>query len=573
MTLTRKIERSHGIKLFCSLLLNAVFLAAALVFIAPAFEANDDLTLAAFADGQMSVKCTYIPYINYVLALILNGLYRILGENAAWHTVGQYALLFAGFTAVSYALFERLRAWQAAVISIIMLLFFGVDCYMIISYTKTAGVCAVGGMALIFLGAESMPQGKKLAPAVVGIILCLFGFMLRKMEFLPCMAIMAVLGLRWMYKLLFNEKSLSAKEKFSSLCRYAAPFILMLALCGGLAVIDKAAWSKEPWRGFAEFDAVRVAYSDYGRPEYEKMPEVYDSMGLTESAVELLYGGNYFDPDIFTKECMQAISDARDSVFPRPSVGECLGKLLDICFTNFFVQLHIYAFIMLFVLWLAAGEHDLCGMLTCAGVCGLFALFYMYLIYCGRYLIDRVDVGLFLAMYAALAWTLDKERLQKEKLLSVLVLCSALYFANWKERGRYRSDDVPDYSAGRAAVDTLINDSEHIYLAKLDTVNDMLYPPFTPAPAGYWDRIVLLGGWDCNHPAIMANLAKYGVRNPYRDLIDNEHAYIIEDDIDLTMQYIHDYYCPEAKAEPVEPLSSDTGLAIYRILSGRGDTA
>ena len=112
----------------------------------------------------------------------------------------------------------------------------------------------------------------------------------------------------------------------------------------------------------------------------------------------------------------------------------------------------------------------------------------------------------------------------------------------------------------------LLSDTEHIYLAKLDTVNDTLYPPFTPAPAGYWDRIVLLGGWDCNHPAIMDILSRYGISNPYRDLVGNEHAYIIEDNIDLTLAHIHEFYDADASAELVQPLSSLTGLQIYRIL-------
>ncbi len=87
MTLNEKWNNSTGLKIICSLLLNALFLAAALLIMPPVFEANDDLTLAAFADGQMAVKCTYIPYINYVLALLLNGIYRLLGESIAWHTV------------------------------------------------------------------------------------------------------------------------------------------------------------------------------------------------------------------------------------------------------------------------------------------------------------------------------------------------------------------------------------------------------------------------------------------------------------------------------------------------------
>ena len=125
-----------------------------------------------------------------------------------------------------------------------------------------------------------------------------------------------------------------------------------------------------------------------------------------------------------------------------------------------------------------------------------------------------------------------------------------------------------DFSAERAAVETLLQDTEHVYLAKLDTVSDRIYSPFEPAGKGYWDRIVLLGGFDCNHPAIMNNLALYGVANPYRDAVGNDRVYFIEDDIDLTLSHIHERYDPGATAERMDALSEETGLEIYRILAG-----
>ena len=133
-------------------------------------------------------------------------------------------------------------------------------------------------------------------------------------------------------------------------------------------------------------------------------------------------------------------------------------------------------------------------------------------------------------------------------------------------RDWYRSAPAEDKSEIRAAYERLLEDREHVYLAKLDAVTDGLWSPFEPYGKGYWDRIVLLGGFDCLHPAIMENLAQYGVENPYRDCVGNERVYIIEDDVDLTLRFIREHYDPRAKAEPVEPLSSETGLGIYRIL-------
>ena len=89
---------------------------------------------------------------------------------------------------------------------------------------------------------------------------------------------------------------------------------------------------------------------------------------------------------------------------------------------------------------------------------------------------------------------------------------------------------------------------------------------FGPYAKGYCDRIVLLGGFDCLHPTIMENLARYGVENPFRDCVGNDRVYLIEDDIELTLRYLREHYDPHAKAALVEPLTTETAMRIYRIL-------
>lgn len=565
--ITDKWNESRLLRLFCALLLNAAVLGFIVLIVNVGYESNDDLTLAAFVDGQMAAPNAHIPYINYVFTLLLKFVYDVFGRGVAWFAVGQYKFLLLSFTAISFVLFERLRFWQGAVISIIMLLFFGVDVYTIISYTKTAAVCTVGGMLLMLQAMEHM-QGKwRVGCAGFGVLLCAVGFMLRPMEFLPCFGIMAVLCLRWFYGLLFIEKG-KAKEKLGALLRYALPFVLLIALCAGLYAVDEMAWSREPWNYYHDYDAQRVAYSDYGRPEYDEMPGAYQTLGLSETSVRLLYEGNYFDTELFTGELMDEISATRDENFPAHGLGECLGIFLDKCLMGFFRNLHVYGFMLVLALWLAAGEHKLRDWLSVAGICGLFTLMYFYLIYRGRYLIDRVDVGLFLALAVCLAYMLKPEKLQREKTLAAFLLLAAIGTSYYLNRDAYRSQGEYINREHRAAVETLLADSEHIYFAKLDTVSDRIYTsPFEPSLPGYWDKIVLLGGFDPNHPVIMANMAKYGVENPYRDIVNNNRVYIIEDNIDLTLSHIHEFYDADAYAELVEPMSSDTGLMIYRILS------
>ena len=543
------------IRLLRTLVFQLLFLALTVIVVRVGFESNDDPTLAAFVDGQMAQSTAYIPYINIVLGALLKLVYTVLGRNTAWHTLCQYALMCAGFTALGYVLCGRLGALRGTAVSAVLLLFFGVDAYSVISYTKTAAVCTVGGMALL-LDAVEGTQRRPFA-LVFGMVLALFGFMLRAMEFLPCFALMAVLCLRPL------RDALRAKAGPRRVVRTVLPFALMLVLAAGLYAVNERAWSREPWRGYHEFDRVRVAYSDYGRPAYSEMPEVYDALGLSETDVQLLYDGDYFDPEVFSAETMQAVSDARDETFPRPSAGECLGLLLDRAIPGFFGNLHVYGFLLILALWLAAGER---GRFRALCVSGVFVLAYLYLIWRGRYLVSRVDLGLFLAASAALALMLDGERLRRERTLTVLTLALALCVSHYLTRDSYRTRETEDLSGARASVETLLRDEKHVYLAKLDAVPDGLWSPFEPYAGGYWDRIVLLGGFDCLHPAIMQNLSLYGVENPYRDCVGNAKVYLIDENIELTLAHIREHYAPGARAVPVEPLSGKTGLPVYRIV-------
>ena len=60
-------------------------------------------------------------------------------------------------------------------------------------------------------------------------------------------------------------------------------------------------------------------------------------------------------------------------------------------------------------------------------------------------------------------------------------------------------------------------------------------------------------------------LEKYGIESPYKDVVNHDGCYIIDEDIERTINYISKYYYPDAEAELIEPLSGETNLKIYKI--------
>ena len=111
----------------------------------------------------------------------------------------------------------------------------------------------------------------------------------------------------------------------------------------------------------------------------------------------------------------------------------------------------------------------------------------------------------------------------------------------------------------------MLEDDENLYFVKVWSIDHEMYGPLECAPAGYADKLVHIGGWSMHHPVIVDILDSYEITNPYKDIVNHPNCYIIDEDIERTVAYISKYYYPNAKAELVEPLSSETDLKIYKI--------
>lgn len=64
--------------------------------------------------------------------------------------------------------------------------------------------------------------------------------------------------------------------------------------------------------------------------------------------------------------------------------------------------------------------------------------------------------------------------------------------------------------------------------------------------------------------SVEEELASNNITNPYRDLIDQEHVYIVDNKIDLTLKYIKEYYQENVEAELVKESGN---VKVYQIKS------
>ena len=568
MSLKEQWNQKAWPRVLLALGLNAVFLSVMLRFFAPMWETNDDLFISKFFDGQMAHKTMYAPFINICLGFLMKAVYSLLGDGFNWYSAAQYLLLYLGFSAVTWVLLRRYRLGPALVMTAVLLGAFGTDCYLSMNFSKPAAVGTVGGMALMLHAVRNGRGRRQRTPLILGFVLALCGYVWRFEEFGVCALLMACGVLALLIERGAKNRRFPLGERVRQYLRLIAPFTLLAVCAAGLFVLDYAVWQRPEAGGFWTFNNTRSSFIDFQTPEYSEMPEVYDSVGMDENFVYMMKKWSFYDTERFNQKNLETLIAARDELIPRRTPGECLGVFLNKCLMGFTLDRPFAGFALMLVIWLACGKRRAGTWISLGAMAGLFGGIYLAMIYADRFLANRVDIGLFLAMAVVLSFALDTEKLKAEKLLLTAVLLLSL-FITWRMNRAYcwldRHNTIEDKSSEKAAIARILEDDEHLYLTKIWAIDHQLYTPLETPPALFADKLLLIGGWSMGHPEIEAVLDRWDIENPYRDLVNREDVRLIDHEIDRTLAYLRGAYYPDAKAELIEPLSAETGLMIYRV--------
>ena len=523
----------------------------------PGFETNDDIVFAELGSGLRGVKDAHLVFQNYGLGLLYRLLYQITGR-LPWYTIVQYAVLLFAFTAVTYVLLNRLEGYSGLYLSALLVLGFGYEGYIHLQFTKTGGIATAAGVFLLLYGLsrEKIYTGEVLAAVLLGIV----GFMYRSDQFLASGGLMAGAGLFYL---------LDLKNRFAGKLwkRIGISAAALAVLCREVFPVNRWEWhmyQTTEWQEYQEFNQLRSQLLDYGFPDYDSNRDLYEELGISREALQLYQNWNFNDTEKFTTDVMRRLTEQKTS---RPLTGKTVTGFLK-RFPGDLLKLPMfYFFLGFFLLWLIFGKKDKKSLFSAILELILLAAVYFYLYYQGRYMVNRVDVGLWFSGCLSVLWILSAERLRwlegrRGILLATagVLFCQILWYSDW----RINTSTIPEARiAQRAVLETIGTDKEHIYLAKSGTLSEIVcYGPFDRMPETLLDNVYWFGGWECRTPEYTRAMAEDGIRNPYRDVINNNRIYLADDDIDLTLKYIQEYYEPSAQAVFVKTVGN---VNLYQI--------
>ena len=555
--------------LLLSLGINAVLLGVFLCLFTPHYQSNDDFILSCFVNGAIAEKSARMVYINVMIGALLKGLYT-LTTAVPWYALMQYVILFASFTAMTWILLQRWELIPALALSIGFVSIFGMDAYIIVQYTKTTAAATVSGVMLMLyaLGMEKGVKSRRVSMAA-GIILALLGGMYRYYEFLAAGAVICWAIIDPLTEAIKHGDDI--KEKLHRAFETVRPFILLLLLFGTVRAIDSAAYSEPKWADYIEYNKARTLVMDHGTPLYHMYEDGYRALGISEDFVSQIRSWNFFDPDKLSTQTMYDIAALKEE---RKLIGgdTAIIDFFPLCVPKLIQEWCFAGLVLAGAVWLLFGRHDLRAIISIMLSAVTCLCVFIYFFFSDRFGVYRVDYGIILAITSVVLWYIPGGKSRKWQISTavILVLTIALqcvYMTKWKDEFAYYSDNKEKIINSSNVIQLFVNDG-HLIMLDTRIINRDFYasqPMFGQAIPGSADKIVTMGGWHIT-PTIVNNLSHYDIRNPYKDAVNNPEVYMVMEEIDLLLSCIREY-TPNAEAEHVEPLSSQTGLSVYRIIA------
>ena len=543
-------------KISVALISNLLILGAMAAVMRPSFETNDDIVFAELGSGLRGVKDAHLVFQNYGLGMIYRFLYGVTGR-LPWYTIVQYMILFAAFTVVTYVLISRLGEISGLCLFVILACGFGYEGYIHLQFTKTAGIAAT---AAVFLLLHLLEQEKYSWWGIAGgILLAVIAYMYREDQFWASCGLMAGAGVLFLFNL---RKYRNKKLRRIGIC--VLTFGVLLLSVFGVDRWDSSKYRSAEWKEYQEFNQLRSELLDYGFPDYDSNQEIYEELGISREAYKLYKSWNFNDTEKFDTEVMKKLVDLKQK---RPLTIRTVTAFLRRFPSDLLRMPMFYFFAVFAVLWLLCGKKDVFSVISVLAECLLLVAVYFYLYYQGRYMVNRVDVGLWFSACLVMLWIFSSGEVRyMNTKVSVLLcmICVALgQFMMYKD-WRLATSSIPEARVSqRAVLETIGTDKEHTYLAKSGMLSEIVcYGPFDRMPENLLDNVYWFGGWECRTPGYTRAMEVHGIINPYRDVVNNENIYLVDDNIDLTLKYIRQYYAENAEAVFVKTIGN---VDVYQI--------
>lgn len=519
------------------------------------FDLNDDVSMKNILSGNYTgMPEGHNIQMLYPVSAFISLIYRLFKDNDVYGIflcACQYLCIFV----VINRMLQVCKSSKAKVASLMVSIAFFAGCILghliYVQYTFTVAMLSFTAAFLVITG-----EGRR--NRILVCLLIWLSYLIRS-EMLLLMLPMA--GFAWFYRLVEDNR----KGIKLIYIRWALVLFAGILVCTG---IDKFAYSNPGWSEFVKlFDARTQLYDYQTIPSYEQNKDFYDSIGLDESEVELLFNYNYGLDDEIDFAAMEQVAEYARSIKDETLMLYRIKQAL----YSYVYRLHHFGFqkeyqypqtdapmnIIILVLYL--------GLLICALILiatgnkkeGIRRLLYLILLFIIRSLLwmyiligerdpIRITHGLMIMEIGVLSGMLfHSMQLQKKNrificLTAIVLITSFCYLPNTIH---VASEEASNREAFNEKFNELYSyikaDADNFYWIDLYTsvsYTSKEYTSYSYSEKMFgdtdnsFDNYDILGGWFCKSPLQQKKLDRYGFSDIQSSLLEDNVYFVITDE-------------------------------------------
>ena len=563
MPFKRAITYSAAINLF--------FLALCLIFGDLKFGAIDDYFMAARLTGALGTDYKpHLIFVNAIYGYALLPLYHLF-PKVGWYYIGEMFSVFLSFTVIGYVLLQRCGERWGAILATLFTALFASDFYLVVQFTQCASILSAAGMLLFAYGVVKpsstdchAPNGarndiKKTAPFALGVLLMLWGSVMRWQAFLMGMPFFC-LGMLFIFKDCW-------KVKWRVIAGLAILFVGAFAIHSW----DQKIYQAPEYADFVKFQGPRVTFGDNGNYNQNAVYEDAEELGLSGKDMHMLTEWVLYDTEVYSVDSLARYASLISPYRDKNEVRLIPKNLLNALAHSLRSPLFWTWFILCLLIYATNRKRYMYLWLSLATVLALVA----YLLAMGR-LVYRVESGFWL--YAAVLavplfgrFTLDIPRKWAYSILAIIAVANIFTYATSGEMVRDPSsgamrtlaiEDTTDYTQ---VFDYIDSQPDKMFLLSMNAFMRFSHhrnPPYLAEPIGQYRRTVSFGYWTPYLPEVTDALNDFGVTNPIKDVVHDNVIVLNEPHL---VDFLQRHYYDSVTADTLKEIGEMTFLK-YRLV-------
>lgn len=572
---------------FCTAVgLNIFLLFLDILFCDVKYEVSDDFIMASIMSGAFGNEANpQLIFMNTILGYLLLPMYKVF-PSVSWYFVLQIFTCFLSFSLVSYMLLKKHPKILAVFLSLLFILFFSDDVYILPQFTKSSMLVMMSG-SVVFLW--STFEKKSLKIQVISGVICLIGSMLRIDS-----VYLSGTFLLWLIICEFIS-IVKSKEKWKK------PFLysiisggILIILAFGLKELDTITYlNDEQSKYFREYNIARsqiVDSPDYG---YEVYAKELQKIGISENDYHILRAWNFADNNIFSLEMMQKIAEIITEGNHQQTVE--LENLYEQLQTRKIFNYPIaIACIIISILYICFQKKTFRILIPWLISIALELYFFSI----GRVLY-RVEYGIFIGMFLSILYFWDdtqirfkayRDEIKSCLMVGIIILCliklplyipdltylkvnsdtrkqyiDSVFNDSWNYDARKYRKIVNKGKPDNDLLEEIENNRDNFYFLDFSTTIQSLYyewNPFETLPINYFQNIYYLTGVTTNFPGTDWVLVNKGVENPLPSLVKDNVYLVDNNNLEIKLNYLREHYYPNVRAELYKTTS---GYKIWKL--------